>query len=390
MEAHYSIGDNSSRAPGSDVQGIRHQRTTICSGAPELSPLPILNNLADAILDATLCPVKVKTAVSYDDLRAGTERWGTIEKYKDQLVKTELSLSKCGKDMVFYTCPDLRCPGCGELVGLEYSCLNPYCDECSHKLRWRKTKRLIKVLELYKRPRKFELGWQGHHALTDPKIKEFKACINRIVRYLTGHHSVRVTTREGIAREIHCGSSIKKWLYKIEFVSNPDGFYFHVHCVYEGKYIPQEDLSDLWFKASKGSYITYIQEVQNRRQVLNDIAKYVNKPFKGISLARWVAVLKGNRLFSMSQNSKACEGDPVFDMVEQVMGGTYESPSSVLNRRHNSTSLKCRYCGKGLIPEFMFAAKDMKDTIPPPRSLKTIQNLDEYQQMAVDGISRSI
>ncbi|GAI43107.1 unnamed protein product, partial [marine sediment metagenome] len=161
-----------------------------------------------------------------------------------------------------------------------------------------------------------------------------------------------------------------KWFYVIEFAVHKDGYNFHVHVVFQGRYIDQNLLSKEWLRITGNSYIAHIQLVKNTKRALDDITKYLCKPFKGITLARWVAVLKGNRLFSASRNCLTMK-EQRFREIEEYMSGTSEqTPLNLLHRRANS-SLRCQYCGKALVPMGSITHEhDETGEIPPPDPIK--------------------
>ena len=357
-------------------------------------PPSIINSLANQLLNSDPYKEQIKTHVTYDDLRAGIDRWGTMGRYQAELTQTEALLAKCGVEHITYACP---VQDCNEQVELEYNCLNHYCTRgCLEKLSWRKHKAIYKVLKSYNHPRKFEIGWQGHHPLTSKNLALFKTNITRLIRAMSHPLIVQDPDTEEI---IKLNPVIREWFYVIELVYNPDGFYYHAHVCYDGNYVKQKILSNLWKNASRGSTYAYIQEIKNLKQACNDVAKYLSKPFNGISLARWVAVLKGNKLFSRSQNPALKQApDPATETIDLLMSGTYENQASLVtgrsistgNRRCSSTGLTCQIHNKPMIPLSKKESRSFEDSIPPPKGLRTPQNYKEYHQLAVDGVSRCI
>lgn len=314
------------------------------------------SNLVSAFINPDPYITKVKTDVVYDDIITGVNRWGSIERYREELLKTENSMSKCGVEHVLFTCPDIECEGYGEVTELEYTCLNPFCEKCRPKIAWRKTKVLSDILKSYIKPRIFEVGWQGHHELNIKNIRAFRKDLIKLISYLR---------KKGM---------VNKWFYVIEFAYHKDGFNIHAHVVYDGRYTDQKLLSNQWLKVTGNSYIAHIQLVKNHKRAVNDMAKYLSKPFKGVSLARWVAVMKHTRMFSMSKNSSHRK------LFEDTMNEESPDPSSLVTRRNISPiyRLKCRHCGLTLVPVGKVEPKEELDCKPPPDLHKNQRLLADF------------
>lgn len=61
-------------------------------------------------------------------------------------------------------------------------------------------------------------------------------------------------------------------------------WHVHIHLVYDGDYIPQRGLSDLWDEITGGSYVVDVREVKTVEGAYREIAKYV---FKEEDINKW-------------------------------------------------------------------------------------------------------
>lgn len=69
-------------------------------------------------------------------------------------------------------------------------------------------------------------------------------------------------------------------LYAIECTHTHNGWHLHLHIVYEGKYIPQAYISNLWREITNGAFIVYITKVQTHKATFNYILSYLSKQQK--------------------------------------------------------------------------------------------------------------
>lgn len=61
--------------------------------------------------------------------------------------------------------------------------------------------------------------------------------------------------------------------------SRSDGWHPHLHCLLEGKYLPQQPLRKLWHTVTGDSYILDIRSGTNPESAASYITKYIAKPF---------------------------------------------------------------------------------------------------------------
>ena len=69
-------------------------------------------------------------------------------------------------------------------------------------------------------------------------------------------------------------------VYTLEVTRNEDTglWHPHLHIVYAGAFIPQQELSELWQKITAGSPVVSISEVRDKGSVSYELAKYIGKP----------------------------------------------------------------------------------------------------------------
>ena len=86
-------------------------------------------------------------------------------------------------------------------------------------------------------------------------------------------------------------------LYVIEVTYTKSGYHYHFHILYEGQYFPWAELMNGWKRATKGSYIVYIERPQEAKKVSEYMLDYVTKVEKSnIPKEQYSEVLKGIKL----------------------------------------------------------------------------------------------
>ena len=68
--------------------------------------------------------------------------------------------------------------------------------------------------------------------------------------------------------------------YSIEITKGDFGWHVHLHCLYVGNFIPQDELRAAWAKLTKDSFIVDIRPIKNLSKMRREICKY---PFKPLS-----------------------------------------------------------------------------------------------------------
>jgi hypothetical protein len=191
------------------------------------------------------------------------------------LFSLHANLKKCCQPWFYYKCAN------GHEHRVRQVCLNRACDKppCVKRRKDRVLKALSKVLDQFERqglnlhdprtcPKHIMLSYQGHHGWT----KSLKKTLDGYVKTFVNEFYYRC---ERIHREklglSPMSKELKKKLLKKklrgikvpDLVPHADGFYVHFHFINDGDYIPQEDLSDVWFEISGSSYV-YVKPVTKK------------------------------------------------------------------------------------------------------------------------------
>ena len=159
-------------------------------------------------------------------------------------------------------------------------CYNRICPKCYKQ-------RALRLLKLYepkvfemKHPRFMTLTYAGHHKFSFEVIKEIQRCWKRLSQFLR--------RKRGI------------WCYikalEINHKDEDGKYYYHLHVIYDGKYIPKQRLSDLWLKYTKTSYIVDISRVKRKFNLMGYLVKYISKCQLYITINEYLDV-KNKRFF---------------------------------------------------------------------------------------------
>ncbi len=80
-----------------------------------------------------------------------------------------------------------------------------------------------------------------------------------------------------VKRMQRAGFSFDKGIIVIETTEKGKGFHLHLHILYDGFYLPQQMISDIWYDITKTSDIVDIRQPRNTEQVLRYLSKYISK-----------------------------------------------------------------------------------------------------------------
>lgn len=89
---------------------------------------------------------------------------------------------------------------------------------------------------------------------------------------------------------------------EVKWVEKTHRWHPHLHCLVQGRYLPTQELSKLWFEVTGTSHIIDIRYVRDEKHVTHYITKYASKPLDGTvvgepdRLDEAVLALKGKRL----------------------------------------------------------------------------------------------
>lgn len=68
------------------------------------------------------------------------------------------------------------------------------------------------------------------------------------------------------------------WFFQVK-KSNNDGLWHpHLHVICEGRYLPREELSDMWFNITHGSSVVDIRAVNDHKKAVEYTARYASAP----------------------------------------------------------------------------------------------------------------
>jgi len=101
---------------------------------------------------------------------------------------------------------------------------------------------------------------------TDAPLKEQVTALYRFFRKVRNHNSLVKTCRGGI------------WFFHIKRDETDSRWHPHIHCVVEGAWIPQRQLSQAWKRITSTSKIVDIRPVRDPRKAVSDIARYCSRP----------------------------------------------------------------------------------------------------------------
>jgi len=68
------------------------------------------------------------------------------------------------------------------------------------------------------------------------------------------------------------------WFFQVKLSNKSDQWHPHIHCVYDGKYIPHDWICKIWLKITGTSNVVDIRMVRNVEKASKDIARYSARP----------------------------------------------------------------------------------------------------------------
>lgn len=89
---------------------------------------------------------------------------------------------------------------------------------------------------------------------------------------------------------------------EVKWSPNTSAWNVHVHCLVQGLFLPQRELSRAWFEITGDSYILDIRAIKDPNLIARYVAKYVSKPLNGtfvnrpVQLDDLVKAMRGRRL----------------------------------------------------------------------------------------------
>lgn len=83
------------------------------------------------------------------------------------------------------------------------------------------------------------------------------------------------------------------WFFQVKWIEASKSWHPHLHILYDGHYIPHEELKNRWRRASRGSYVVDIRSVRANSQAADYVARYAVGPcdLAGLEAAGAVEVM---------------------------------------------------------------------------------------------------
>lgn len=70
------------------------------------------------------------------------------------------------------------------------------------------------------------------------------------------------------------------WFTQVTYNSEDNTWHPHLHIVYVGRYLPQDELSDMWLTITGDSYIVDVRAVKSASKMAEYVSRYVSEPAK--------------------------------------------------------------------------------------------------------------
>jgi len=178
------------------------------------------------------------------------------------------------------------------------------------------------------------------------------------------------------------GSKMWGGIYAIEINHTSNGWNLHMHILYEGYYIDQENLSRAWEEIT-GSPVVDIRKSMNSEKNVLDLCKYVaKKPF----------VSKNSENISPKKNASL-----LFEYFEatyktnliQVFGKFHHNHANTPNITIRLPSVVCPKCGsQDIVNEFQVPEIVPDSDDPPPSGQNKDSSLEEYSEHSIKKLIR--
>ena len=140
----------------------------------------------------------------------------------------------------------LYCCHCGEKLPVKLSCGDRTCPECRLKWFGYHFKTLLDVVT----------AWPSVYFLT--------LTIKNIPDSAWGRYHVDLI-RKNFSRFRSRFKQIAGGFYVVQATNRGAGWHLHLHILYDGRYIPKDDISKAWAEITAGSFIVDIMRVDNPR-----------------------------------------------------------------------------------------------------------------------------
>jgi hypothetical protein len=161
------------------------------------------------------------------------------------------------------------CESCGAVHDLLLPCNRRFtvqCPECSDRWRKKQVMRFKEGIANMNKPKFMTLTLQKE-GLTEERLKSIWGMRNYVFKKL------RRGKKNNQGLYIRPPHKIGSWVAVCE-VPN------HIHIVYEGSYIPEHELSELWFRITGDSFMVDVRPLgdeHDKRRAAGYLAKYLGK-----------------------------------------------------------------------------------------------------------------
>lgn len=203
---------------------------------------------------------------TYRDLRislCSDEYKATIEMYSDLDLKHDKNrldlLRKCRTFAWF-----ARSTETGRVHVCSNSCRQRWCPICSNGKANYIVQSLAPWVAKIKNPRFLTLTLKHSNAPLKAQIEN----IYRHFRNLRRDKQFKQYVKSGV------------WFFQVKLSDREDQWHPHIHCLIQGKYMPQEWISRKWLRITKTSNIVDIRAVKNKTEVAKYVARYCARPAK--------------------------------------------------------------------------------------------------------------
>jgi hypothetical protein len=129
---------------------------------------------------------------------------------------------------------------------------------------------------------------------------------------------------------------------EVKWIQRTHRWHVHLHALLQGRFIPREELSELWLKITGTSEVIDIRIVDDERQCTHYICKYASKPLdrtvvvQPLRLDEAVLALKGKRLCLTFGSWRGCKLTEPPESGTWVQLGTLEE---IINRAEEGDAI---------------------------------------------------
>lgn len=173
----------------------------------------------------------------------------------------------------------LYCSHCGQTLKVRLSCGDRTCPECRKKWFGYHFKSLVDCVS----------NWKSPYFMT--------LTIKNIPDYLWGKYKVK-ELRGWFGRLRKRFKTISGGFYVVQATNYGRGWHLHLHVLFDGSYIPKNELSKAWEKITEESFIVDIRQVQSPKTAVKYLlSDFLQAPrIRPADREAFNDVFKGSRL----------------------------------------------------------------------------------------------